>query len=150
MSLDVEVAASGWGKGESRKLEEYMELVHQDGTDVSDGEEEEEEEGSEAGESQASDDIAGPSPESEEDVPTEEDEGLTRKSDEDEVPQIRRKKKVPELTHDQLTAMVTSKLERTRLSNQRKHHSKKSVKSVGKQKGSKVKTDQKQLTSMEF
>ncbi|KAG0147523.1 hypothetical protein CROQUDRAFT_470443 [Cronartium quercuum f. sp. fusiforme G11] len=36
MNLDVEVAASGWGKGESRKLEEYMEMVKQEETDVSD------------------------------------------------------------------------------------------------------------------
>ncbi|KAI8456318.1 RIO1 family-domain-containing protein [Phakopsora pachyrhizi] len=29
MNLDVEVEASGWGKGESRKLEEYMEMIEQ-------------------------------------------------------------------------------------------------------------------------
>ncbi|EGG08527.1 uncharacterized protein MELLADRAFT_74515 [Melampsora larici-populina 98AG31] len=44
MDLDVEVAASGWGKGESRKLEEYMELVKEEETDVSDEEDEEEDE----------------------------------------------------------------------------------------------------------
>lgn len=60
------------------------------------------------------------------------------------------KKKTPALTSDELATIVANKLEKTRLSTLRKHHSKKSVKSVGKQKGSKLKADKKQLISLEF
>lgn len=147
MNLDVEVAASGWGQSESRKLEEYMEMVEREPSDDDDDSVDEvhsEESTSGSEEEQRGEDEA--------ELTKEDDASETRETDDEVSPEVevRRKKKVPELTQDQLTAMVASKLERTRLSNQRKHHSKKSVKSVGKQKGSKVKNDQKMLTSLDF
>ncbi|MBW0503271.1 hypothetical protein O181_042986 [Austropuccinia psidii MF-1] len=192
MDLDVEVEASGFGKGESRKLEEYMETLRgassnsddHSTSEASAKEEEEEEEENNGNELNKEEDKLDTVEErihyrkqphcdaeatENEEVTKDNLEGrpdvtnvpeltnsecsgneLAMPNREDRQNKINRKGKPVKITADELTAVVTENLRKAKLSNLRKHHSKKSAKGFGKPRGSKLKNDVKTLTSLEF
>ncbi|KAG7099283.1 hypothetical protein E1B28_001142 [Marasmius oreades] len=161
--LDVEVAASGFSRKDMKDLEEYMEVVKTDSADDEDSEEEEEEEEEEKvenGEAEVAvtrvfnakkveNTLSGPLD------PLGEDEGPDSITLEDDPPSSycsdisrsppRSRSASPFAKGFRQTKtirdVVASNLEKSRAQQQRKYHSKRSTRRVGRPRGSKAKQD---------
>ncbi|KAI9619681.1 hypothetical protein H4Q26_014063 [Puccinia striiformis f. sp. tritici PST-130] len=167
MNLDVEVEASGFGKGESRKLEEYMEVFgigcdQHDEDEVEEEEEEEEEEDSDRSDNdQEEPEIQSDHKEIESESTPKIDDDLDSDQNSSPATQIKTTKSKNksknyhqklELDQDEIKNIVIKKMNKIKNSNHLKHHSKKSVKISNHSTpiGSKFKNDIKSLCSTEF
>ncbi|SCZ87391.1 BZ3500_MvSof-1268-A1-R1_Chr2-2g04857 [Microbotryum saponariae] len=164
--LDVEVAASGFTKGDREVLQGYLDELREregqeglegsesedeDGEGSEDEEEEElevaglslkdEKEGEEDGQEEGEGDV-----EERDEVDGEESEGESNSASESDLPNHRQHRpsarRIPRETPD-VSSIVTSSLKKQKSSTERRHHGKKPVTAnvLGRQKGSKMKQD---------
>lgn len=183
MNLDVEVEASGFGKGESRKLEEYMEVLgirsqtSDDEDDKSDVDDEHDRnyldndngkndcDADDVDDFSAEDDPHEKAETHSEDSADSSEHEVTKEDEHaDHSDQARHtcRKKISRasekrkdklvLTEEEISHLVTAKIQRLKASNLKKHHTKKSVKNSNHSTplGSKFKNDVKNLCSTEF
>lgn len=146
--LDVAVAASGFSHKEMKLLDEYMENVKQD-EDGSDEEEEDDDEQEEEEEEEESDQEIEADTLQSQGKATED--GLayspsgsplhSRSSSPSSLVERTSELKVSHDTQDAVKGRVASALSKERARQQRKYHSKKSIRNAGRPKGSKAKQD---------